>query len=151
MQIRKKRIKIGMLNIKQVLKNRVVKNAGWLIIGRIIQMILSFFIGLLTARYLGPSNFGLISYAGTYTTFFASVCTLGINSVIVKEFIDHPDEEGTTLWTAIVLRFFASAASAVAIIGISSFADRGETITRIIVCILRRRVAAGALRVATRR
>lgn len=123
------------MGLRYILKNRVVRNASWLIAGRIIQMILSFFIGLLTARYLGPGNYGLISYAGTYGTFFAAFCTLGINSVIVKDFVDHPDEEGTTLCTAIILRILASITSMFAIIGISSFVDRGEPTTRIIVAI----------------
>lgn len=123
------------MNLRNALKNRVFRNASWLIIGKVIQMVLSFFIGLLTARYLGPGNYGLISYAGTYTTFFATFCTLGLNAVIVKEFVNHPDEEGTILCTSIVLRVFSSIASMVAIVGISSFVDKGEPVTRIIVAI----------------
>ena len=68
----------------------MVKNAGWMIAGKIVQMLIGFVVGLLTARYLGPGNYGLINYAGAYTTFFAAICTLGINSVIVKEFVDAP-------------------------------------------------------------
>lgn len=119
--------------IKKLLKSKVAKNAGWLIAGRIIQMGLSFFVGLLTARYLGPSNYGLISYAGTYTTFFASLCTLGINSIIVKNFIDYPEDEGTILCTAIILRAISSVASLIAILGISFVADKGEPVTQIVV------------------
>lgn len=118
---------------KKIIKSKVAKNASWLIAGRVIQMILSFFVGLLTARYLGPSNYGLINYAATYTTFFASLCSLGINSIIVKNFIDYPDEEGTTLCTAIILRAFSSIASLFAIMGISFIADRGEPTTQLIV------------------
>ena len=119
--------------VQKLKKSRVAINASWLIAGRIIQMLLSFFVGLLTARYLGPSNYGLISYAGTYTTFFASLCTLGINSIIVKNFIDYPEEEGVTLCTAIILRAISSVASLVMIIGISFIADKGESITQLVV------------------
>ena len=72
------------MNLRGFLKNRIVKNAGWLIGGRIVHMILAFFVGLLTARYLGPGNYGLINYAASFTSFFASVCTLGINSIIIN-------------------------------------------------------------------
>lgn len=119
--------------VRKLLKSKVAKNASWLIAGRIIQMILSFFVGLLTARYLGPSNYGLVNYAATYTTFFASLCTLGINSIIVKNFIDYPEEQGTTLCTAIILRAISSIASMVAIMGISFIADKGEPTTQLIV------------------
>ena len=52
----------------KVLGNKTIKNIGWLMGGRIMHMLLSFLIGLLTARYLGPSNYGLINYATAYTT-----------------------------------------------------------------------------------
>ena len=67
--------------IKRLMQNAVIKNAGWLIFGRIGQMVISLVVGVLSARYLGPSNYGLINYAAAYTSFFMALCTLGINSV----------------------------------------------------------------------
>lgn len=125
-----RRFKLGLF-----LKNRVVKNASWLIAGRIYHMLISFFVGLMTARYLGPSNFGLINYAATYTIFFASICTLGINSVIIKNFIDFPDEEGTTLGSALVLRIVSSLLSIIMILSISFIADRNEPQTFVVVAL----------------
>ena len=37
-----------------------LKNSGWLIGERVFQMIFSLVIGAITARYLGPANYGLI-------------------------------------------------------------------------------------------
>lgn len=119
--------------IKQLFHNKVATNAGWLIIGKIIQMIINLVVGLITARYLGPSNYGLINYAGAYTAFFSSFCTLGINSVIVKEFVDRPDKSGEIIGTTLGLRAVSSLLSALTIIGISLVADSGETITIIVV------------------
>lgn len=121
------------MRIKDLLRSKVTRNAGWIIAGRVYHMALAFFVGLLTARYLGPSNFGLINYAATYTSFFASFCTLGINSVIVKNFVDHPDEEGETIGSAIVLRTVSSVLSVVMMMCITLIADRGETTTHIVV------------------
>lgn len=121
------------MNIMNVLKNRIVKNAGWLIVGRVIHMLLSFVIGLLTARYLGPSNYGLINYASAYTTFFTAFCTLGINSVIVKNFVDHPDEEGETIGTTLTLRMISSILSLITIVGFVSIIDKDEPVT---VCVV---------------
>ena len=93
-----------MKTIRQLLGNRVAQNAGWLVGSKVIQMILSFFISLLTARYLGPSNYGLINYATAYTTFFSALCSLGLNSIIVKELLDNPNDEGNVLGTAIGMK-----------------------------------------------
>ena len=121
------------MRLQSVLNNRVAQNAGWIIGGRIYHMVLAVVVNLLTARYLGPSNFGLINYATTYTTFFASFCTLGINSVIVKNFVDHPDEEGETIGTAIILRTISSFLSVVMMLGITLIVDKGEQTTHWVV------------------
>lgn len=121
------------MNLSSLLRNKTVKNAGYLIIGKIIQMVFSLVVGLLTARYLGPANYGLINYAGAYTAFFASFCTLGINSVLVKELVDHPDEEGMVLGTTLLLRAVSSILSAITVIIIVTVIDAGETMTIMVV------------------
>lgn len=121
--------------IKSILHNRVAQNAGWIIGGKIIQMAINLIVGLITARYLGPSNYGLINYAGAYTAFFSSICTLGINSVIVKEFVDAPDKEGTIIGSTLVLRAVSSLFSALTIIGISFVVDAGEPVTQVVVAL----------------
>ena len=118
-----------------ILGRKTIKNAGWLIGGRVAQMLISFVVGVLTARYLGPSNYGLIGYAGAYTAFFMSFCTLGINSVLVKEFIDNPEQEGTTIGTTLVLRAVSSLLSAMVIICIVLFLDAGEAVTIAVVAL----------------
>ena len=121
--------------IKTFFKNAVVINASWLIIGRIAQMLISFVVGILSARYLGPSNYGLLNYATAYTSFFAAFCTLGINSVLVKEFIENPEEEGEIIGSSLVLKALSSLFSAVMIISIVSIIDAGEKTTIWVVAI----------------
>lgn len=118
-----------------VLKNKTIKNAGYLIVGKIIQMLFSLVIGLLTARYLGPSNYGLINYAAAYTGFFTALCTLGINNVLVKEFIDHPGDEGLVIGTTLGLRAISSILSSIAIIATSSVLDADEPTTILVVAL----------------
>jgi len=122
--------------VKQSLRNRVVSNASWLIAGKCIQILINLVVGLLTARYLGPSNYGLINYGAAYTGFFSAVCTLGINSVIVKEFIDHPGEEGKILGTSLGLRIASGFLSVITIVSISFVLDSGEpeTVTVVALC-----------------
>ena len=90
------------MKFRNLLKNRIAQNAGWLIFGKVGQMVVNFLVGLLTARFLGPSNYGLLNYAAAYTAFFSAICTLGINSVLVKEIIDRPAQQGTTLGLSLI-------------------------------------------------
>lgn len=119
--------------IKKKFNSKVLKNISWLIGARIIQMIFSFIVGILTARYLGPNNYGLINYGAVYTGIFSSVCSLGLNSIVVKELIDKKDSQGETLGTIIVLKFIASSLSVIAIYSLSSIIDANSSLTRDVV------------------
>lgn len=123
------------MRLSEFFQNRTLINAGYLIAGKIVQMLFGIAVSILTTRYLGPANYGLISYATAYTAFFTSLCTLGINSVLVKELVDHPDEEGTVLGTALFLRAVSSFCSAIAIICISSIIDKQEPGTILVVAV----------------
>lgn len=123
------------MNIKSILKNRTAKNAGWIIGEKIIQMVVSLVVGVLTTRYLGPSNYGLISYANSFTAFFAAFCTLGINSLMVKELVDNEEDEGKVIGTSIVLRAVASLLSVITIILSVSLIDYGEATTIAVVAL----------------
>lgn len=98
-------------------------------------MVLSLIVGTISARYLGPSNYGLMGYGTALISFFMSFCTLGINSIIIKDFFDHPDEKGIALGSAILLRLLSSLCSAVLIILVSFFLDYGEWETVIVVAL----------------
>ena len=55
---------------KKIYGSKEIKNAGWLIGGKMAQMVLSFVISILTARYLGPGNYGVVNYGQAYVAFF---------------------------------------------------------------------------------
>ena len=115
--------------------SRIIKNASWIVLCRIVQAILGLIISMIMARYLGPSNFGLLNYAMSVVAFALPVMRLGLTSVLVQEFISEPDREGEILGTSIVLSFFSAI---VCIIGVNLFvffANAGERDT-LIVCAL---------------
>lgn len=117
-------------------KSIELKNASWLIGGKVVQMILSLVVGIITARYLGPDNYGVINYVSAYLGFFTALCTLGINSVIVKEFVEYPDEQGEIIGTAIGLRLLSSVLSVVMIVSIIGIVDGREFLIVALLCSL---------------
>lgn len=117
------------------MQNKVVKNATWIIVCRIMQMIFSLIVTMLSARYLGPSGYGLISYAASVVTFFVPVMQLGMNSILVQEFVNYPEEEGKILGSAVFLNFLCAFACIIGIISFVSVANAGNTET-LIVCAL---------------
>lgn len=98
------------------MQNRVIINAGWIIGCKIVQSLLNLIIGMISARYLGPSNYGLITYAASIVAFVVPIMQLGLSKTLVLDLIERPDKEGAVLGTA----FFMSAVSAVACIALVS-------------------------------
>ena len=117
------------------MKNRTVKNAAWIIGCKIIQAILGLVITMLSARYLGPSGYGLINYAASIVAFFIPVMQLGLNATLVQEIVNEPEKEGEALGTALTMSFTSSFACIIGITTFSALLNQGE-ITAIVVCVL---------------
>ena len=118
-----------------LLKNPVLKNASWIIACNIVQSVLGLLVGVFTARYLGPSNYGTINYAASITAFAAPIMYLGLNATLVQEIVSQPEQEGKILGTSLVMNFGSSLLCIVGIFAFVSIANRSETET-IIVCTL---------------
>ncbi len=115
------------------LTNKIAKNASWIIISRIFQAILSLVIGMIVARFLGPSNYGLINYAQSVVTFVVPIMNLGFSNVLVQELTNHPEDEGKVLGTSIFLSFLSSLFCIFSVLTYSFIFDAGETTTHIVI------------------
>lgn len=114
---------------------RVVRNTAWLIGCRIVQALLGFIISMMTARFLGPSKFGLINYAASIVAFFVPVMKLGLDAVLVQEIVQNPNEDGKILGTGLRMCTISAIFCMIGVIAFSSIADRGE-IETIVICSL---------------
>ena len=115
--------------------NKVAKNATWIIVCKIAQSVFALIINMLTARYLGPSNFGLITYAASLVAFVLPLMQLGFSNILVQEFVNNPEREGETLGSAVVLSGFSSLLCIVGVTAFAAIANPNEPDT-IIVCLL---------------
>ena len=116
-------------------ENTIVRNAKWIIVCKLAQSLLQLIIGMLSARYLGPKNYGLISYASSVVAFAVPFTQLGLNATLVRELVNNPEKEGEILGTSLIMSLFASVISVAAVVGFASIANKGERQT-LIVCVL---------------
>ena len=108
------------MNINDILKDKFNKlqlsagfkkyfvNTSWLFFERIVGMAVTFFVGVYVARYLGPANFGLLSYAGSFVGLFAAIGTLGLDSILVRELVKDEKQRDELLGTTFVLKIIGS-------------------------------------------
>lgn len=118
-----------------MIKNKVAKNSMWIISCKMAQSILAVIINMLTARYLGPSNYGLINYAASVVAFVIPIMQLGLNAILVQEIVDNPDREGETLGTSLVMSQISAFACVIGVFLFSVVANAGETETIIVCCL----------------
>jgi O-antigen/teichoic acid export membrane protein len=116
-------------------KSKVFTNASWIIGCKVVQGIIGLIISMLTARYLGPSNFGLINYAASIAAFFLPIMQLGLSNVLVQEFINRPELEGKILGTSLVMSGLSGIGCLVGVFIFTFFVNASEPLT-ITVCVL---------------
>lgn len=115
--------------------NKVAKNASWIIACRIVQAVFALIINMLTARYLGPSNYGLITYAASLVAFVVPIMHLGFSNILVQEIVNNPENEGKTLGTSICLSLFSSVCCIIGVTAFAAVANHDEPVT-VLVCLL---------------
>ena len=80
------------------------KNISWLFAEKVLKIISELFLGIWVARYLGPENFGLLSYSQSYAGLFMVIAPLGLNAIIVRELVKDESKRDYLLGTSFVLQ-----------------------------------------------
>ncbi|MBC7757236.1 MAG: flippase [Phormidesmis sp. FL-bin-119] len=109
------------------------KNTGWLMLGKILSLV----VGIFIAKFLGPHDFGDLSFATAFTAIIAAVGTLGLDSFIIREILDQPAKRdevlGTAFWMRIGVSIFLVPASVLIYLFFRSLADQqGAELTLVI-------------------
>lgn len=116
-------------------RGNAIKNTAWLLAGSIARMLVQLVIGAISARYLGPSNYGTLNYVAAYINLFSIICELGLSIIIVNEIVNHKDEDGTYVGTTIAMRIIASVISTGALLFITKIVEGNDPVIRGIVII----------------
>ena len=72
---------------------KIVDNIGWLFFDKILRMGVGLFVGVWIARYLGPEQFGLLSFAIAFVGLFGAIATLGLQGIVVRDIVRDPDSK----------------------------------------------------------
>lgn len=83
---------------------KIVGNLGWLMVDRVVRMGTGLFVGVWVARYLGPVQFGSLNFALAFVALFATMTTLGLDGIVIRELLHHPEDTHEILGTSLALR-----------------------------------------------
>lgn len=114
---------------------RYIKNTAWLIAENLLRMIVGLFVGIWVARYLGPDEFGLLSYAQSFVGLFTAIATLGLDGIVVRELVKNENRKdeliGTTFWLKLI-----GAITVLIILAIAMHFTSNDQYTKILVYII---------------
>ncbi len=82
----------------------IVSNTGWLLSDKMLRMAVGFLVGVWIARYLGPSQFGILNYAVAFVAMFSSLATLGLEGIVIRDLVHDPSRKEDILGTAFLLK-----------------------------------------------
>lgn len=82
----------------------IFKNMSWLLISQIIASVCGFIWTIITARYLGVSDYGILGFAISFTGILAITTDLGITVHIVRHISTDYDSAAKYLGNAIPLK-----------------------------------------------
>ena len=72
---------------------------------KILRLIAGLLVGIWVARYLGPEQFGVVSYVVAFVAIFGGIAKLGLDGIVVRELVREPSKRNIYLGTSFWLKF----------------------------------------------
>lgn len=107
-------------------------NTSWLLITRIIGYAVSFFIIAVVARYLGPTNLGKLSYAQSFVSIFSVFASFGIDSILTRDLVEHPENQRSLLGTSFFIKAVLGILTFAVTLAVAYFTNTDKTLTFLI-------------------
>ncbi|WP_159571613.1 flippase [Sulfurimonas sp. CVO] len=87
---------------------KYLSNTSWLFAEKIFRIAIGLFITVWLARYLGPEQFGIFNYALSFVAIFGVLSSLGLDKLVTKELLSHPQDSHEIMGTSFTLRFIGA-------------------------------------------
>ena len=84
------------------------KNTSWMMSGKVLRIIAALTIGAWVIKYLGPTNYGILSFAQSFVGLFVAFSSLGLDGLLARELVKNPDNKNTLLGTSFILQTLGS-------------------------------------------
>ena len=63
----------------------IMQNLFWAVLGKVVNLLGALLVGIIVARYLEPSRYGLMNYIISYTFLFQTLAVFGLDAIEVRE------------------------------------------------------------------
>lgn len=98
-----------------------IASFGWLFGEKFLRLVTGFLVGVLVARYLGPTDFGRLGYCIALIGLVQFLPDLGLDAILRRELIRTPQRAGTIIATGMFLRLNAAAIGFLVVVVLAVF------------------------------
>lgn len=98
---------------------RYFRNTSWLFIDRVVRLVSVLVTSIFVTRFLGPELFGELNYASAFVGMFFALTSMGMEDIITRDLVRHPERRDTLLGSAAMLKLGGSVILFIAVLGIA--------------------------------
>ena len=78
---------MGIFSINRIgsTKLNVLANVGWATTGKVVRVLTETLVSIFVARYLGPSQYGLMNYVVSFVVIYSIIANFGLDNIEIRE------------------------------------------------------------------
>lgn len=107
---------------------RYSRNTLWMLSDQVLRLVAGLVVGIWVARYLGPTQFGVMNYVVAFVAIFGVLAKVGLDNILVRDLVDRPEQSDVYLGTAFWLKITASLLTVLLIAGYVVFSNEDNEI-----------------------
>jgi PST family polysaccharide transporter len=115
---------------------KIVDNIGWLFFDKILRIGIGLLVGVWVARYLGPEQFGLLSFTMAFVGLFSAIAVLGLHGIVVRDIVHNPEGARESLGTVVILQLVGGLVAYLLILSVMTYLRPDDSLARSIIAIL---------------
>ena len=125
--------------VQQLLSHSGIKlytnNMSWFFLYKFISMALGLAVSIWIVRYLGPTNYGILSYAVSFVGLFAPFLHMGLANILTRELVKKEQQSAVIMGSAFAVTVFLGIAVPLVII-IIAYYQQSNYLTFIVITII---------------
>lgn len=115
---------------------KIISNTTWLILEKLVHGTVGLLVMITIGRYLGPEGFGLFNYALSVVMIFATLASLGLDGIVVRELVKRPERRDDILGSAFRMKLLAGLGALLALGVAALLIHGGEARLRTLILIV---------------
>src|SRR5262249_38829571 len=120
----------GRLTLQQL-----IPNTGWLLFDKIFRLGVGLVVSVWVVRFLGPDQFGLLSFSIAFASLFSVLATFGLDGIVVRDLVNNPEQSNEILGSAFALKLTGGGAALLLALVFIRFLKPGNSQLQLLVVI----------------